>query len=136
MIWKDNVNWEKQTREAIGSITGEYPEQENQVMTSAWTLEKLGYENYEVGMEIPLVYSVNGNRFEKSFYLSGYYEDRSMLMNPGSEHFLVSEEFYNEMQQLSGDQELSTELGITLNNKIVSQKQIQNLERAFSLNED
>lgn len=136
MIWKDNVNWEKQTREAIGSITGEYPEQENQVMTSAWTLEKLGYENYEVGMEIPLVYSVNGNRFEKSFYLSGYYEDRSMLMNPGSEHFLVSEEFYNEMQQLSGDQELSTELGITLNHKIVSQKQIQNLERAFSLNED
>lgn len=136
MIWKDTVNWEKQTKEAIGNITGNYPEQENQVMTSDWTLEKLGYENYEVGMEIPLVYSINGNRYEKSFYLSGYYEDRSMLMNPGSEHFLVSEEFYNEIQKLSGDQELSTELGITLKNKIVSEKQIQNLERAFSLNEE
>ena len=136
MIWKDTVNWEKQTREAIGNITGNYPEQENQIMTSDWTLEKLGYKNYKVGMEIPLVYSVNGNRYEKSFYLSGYYEDRSMLMNPGSEHFLVSEEFYNEMQELSGDEELSTELGITLNNEIMSQKQIQDLERAFSLNEE
>ena len=59
MIWKDNVNWEKQTREAIGSITGEYPEQENQVMTSAWTLEKTGIRKImKWGWKIPLVYSV------------------------------------------------------------------------------
>lgn len=134
MYWKNTVNWEKQTQEAVENIIGSYPITENEIMLSEWTLNELGFENYQVGMEIPITYSIQKIKYEKIFYLSGYFKDYSALLNPGSEKFLVSEKFYTTVSEES--ESLSMELGITLKNKVISTAQMQNLEAKLMLDKN
>lgn len=134
MYWKDKTNWEKQTLEAVERMEGKYPEREDEILLSEWTLKELGIENYEIGMKIPVTYSIQKNEHTKDFSLSGYYKDYSALLNPGSEKILVSEKFYRTASKEMDTQ--SAELGITLNSKFISEKQMMNLEKEFNLEDN
>ena len=68
--WKENI------KPTISGQMGAYPEEENEVMVSRWSLESLGITEPEIGMEIPLSFTtLDGTAVEQNFVLSGYYED-------------------------------------------------------------
>ena len=54
ILWKDTVNWEKQTSQGIQNVVGKYPQDEDEIMMSEWMLQEMGITEYELGMEIPV----------------------------------------------------------------------------------
>lgn len=134
LLWKDTTNWEIQTKQGIENVVGKYPQNEDEIMMSEWLLKELGLQNYELGMEIPITYSVEKIPFEKTFHLSGYYKDYVSLLNPGSEAFLVSEKFYNDTRKIMTSP--SSEMNITMKSKFISENQIRSIEKELMLNKN
>lgn len=131
ILWKDTVNWEKQTSQGIQNVVGKYPQDEDEIMMSEWMLQEMGITEYELGMEIPVKYSIEKEPYEKIFRLSGYYTDYMALLNPGSEAFLVSKTFYNNALQTMASPTI--EMDITLDSRIISENQIKDIERELNL---
>lgn len=131
ILWKDTVNWEKQTSQGIQNVVGKYPQDEDEIMMSEWMLQEMGITEYELGMEIPVKYSIEKEPYEKIFRLSGYYTDYMALLNPGAEAFLVSKTFYNNALQTMASPTI--EMDITLDSRIISENQIKDIERELNL---
>ena len=80
LYWLDKICWEKQTVPALESTTGNYPENENEIMLGSNTLKAMGIQDPEIGMRIPVTYFTleegsDEKRLEKEFTLSGWYTD-------------------------------------------------------------
>lgn len=79
----DEIEWKRHILPTISDLEGSYPQEENEVMISKWSLEKLGVEKPEIGMTIPIVFQTpSGETDRKDFILTGYYED--YIYNPGT----------------------------------------------------
>lgn len=91
--------WEKQNEPLLHNIKGNYPKEENEIMTSKWVLNKLGVSSPTLGMAIELEYEGEQGIEKKDFLLSGIYED--YLSNEAMPYFvpigetqiMVSEKF-------------------------------------------
>lgn len=72
----DETEWENFIKPTVSDVVGSYPQQENEVMISRWTLEKLGIDEPKTGMTIPVKYKLlSGEEKQQEFTLSGYYTD-------------------------------------------------------------
>lgn len=72
----DETEWKENIKPTISGQEGNYPEKENEVMISEWSLKSLGITEPEIGMEIPLSFTtLDGTAVELNFVLSGYYKD-------------------------------------------------------------
>lgn len=70
------IEWRDHILPTLSKVEGEYPEAENEVMLSEWTLDKLEIDNPKIGMLITLNYTLtSGEIQQKEFVLSGYYKD-------------------------------------------------------------
>lgn len=77
----DQVEWERHILPTISGVEGSYPEKENEVMISEWSLEKLGVKEPEIGMAVTIEFqTLSGETDQQEFILSGYYED--YIYNP------------------------------------------------------
>lgn len=78
----DETEWESFIKPTVSDVVGSYPQQENEVMISRWTLEKLGIDDPQTGMTIPVKYRLlSGEEKRQNFILSGYYTD--FIYEPG-----------------------------------------------------
>ena len=78
----DETEWESFIKPTVSDVVGSYPQQENEVMISRWTLEKLGIDDPQIGMTIPVKYKLlSGEEKQQDFTLSGYYTD--FIYEPG-----------------------------------------------------
>jgi len=68
---------------------GNMPAAPNELATSTLVLDALGVP-YEIGVNVPLEFSVSGNKYNESFVLSGFCEGDPMLP---AQHIWLSEEY-------------------------------------------
>lgn len=73
----DQPQWEKMFCPTYTNIIGYYAEKENEIMLSRYLLDVLGIENAEVGMTIPLSFTVDGTTITEDFVLSCIYTEFS-----------------------------------------------------------
>ena len=76
----DETGFQEMLSPAYTQIVGSYPEQENDIMLSAKTLEYLGISEPQIGMELDLDFYWNDifrsdGTGEQAFHLSGYFTD-------------------------------------------------------------
>ena len=76
----DETGFQEILSPAYTQIVGSYPEQENDIMLSAKTLEYLGISEPQIGMELDLDFYWNDifrsdGTGEQAFHLSGYFTD-------------------------------------------------------------
>lgn len=76
--WMDGDAWEEMAVPAYTDIQGSYPEQEQEIMLSLRSLETLGIDRPEQGMQIDLKVIIGLFRTEtETFRLSGWFTDYS-----------------------------------------------------------
>lgn len=76
MTGYDDTEWEKNIIPTITNLNGSYPEKENEIMVSEWTLKKLGIDSPKIGMRIPVSFTtLPGDSYQQDFILSGFYTD-------------------------------------------------------------
>lgn len=76
--WMDGDAWEEMAVPAYTDIQGSYPEQEQEIMLSLRSLETLGIDRPEQGMQIDLKVIIGLFRTEtETFRLSGWFTDHS-----------------------------------------------------------
>ena len=74
MTGYDDTEWEKNIIPTITNRNGSYPEKENEIMVSEWTLKKLGIDSPQIGMRIPISFTtLSGDSYQQDFILSGFY---------------------------------------------------------------
>lgn len=79
----NQVEWKQHILPTISNMEGKYPENENEVMISEWSLKKLGVEKPEPGMTVTIVFQTpSGETHRQDFILTGYYKD--YIYNPGT----------------------------------------------------
>ncbi len=76
MTGYDDTEWEKNIIPTITNLNGSYPEKENEIMVSEWTLKKLGIDSPQIGVRIPISFTtLSGDSYQQDFILSGFYTD-------------------------------------------------------------
>lgn len=99
VIYVDSVQWEEINSPAFADITGSYPEAENEIMLSKWTLDHMGITSPELGMEIVLPYVAENDSAsverKEPFVLSGYFTNYYYANSGGDDYALVSEALAN-----------------------------------------
>lgn len=76
IVFLDETAYEKLIKPAYTDIKGNYPETDNEIMLSVNTLNQMGIEEPEIGMDIEILIEFqNGKKERKYFKLSGYYTD-------------------------------------------------------------
>ena len=76
MTGYDDTEWKKNIIPTITNLNGSYPEKENEIMVSEWTLKKLGIDSPQIGMRIPISFTtLSGDSYQQDFILSGFYTD-------------------------------------------------------------
>lgn len=95
LVWIDQEEWIKHRMPTIEGIVGKYPMEEDEVMLPTWVLEKMGIQNPEIGMSIPISYKLekNENFTKTKFKLSGYYTDYIVMRSNGVGYSYVSKKF-------------------------------------------
>lgn len=73
----DQTQWEKMFCPTYTNIVGHYPEKENEIMLSRYILDALNLDHAEIGMTIPLSFSVDDKTFTENFVLSCIYTEYS-----------------------------------------------------------
>lgn len=122
-----------------GEVKGSYPDQADEVMLPGWTLERMGIDKPEIGMEIVVKASsgqkdAQGKRLpeeEKKLTLSGYYDDKILSADlADAAAAFVSEDF-----SLSGSEELErgSTLAIWFTKASETDKNIELLAKDLSL---
>lgn len=94
----DETEWENFIKPTISDVVGSYPQQENEVMISHWTLEKLGIDDPQTGMTIPVKYKLlSGEERQQEFILSGYYTDfiYEAGVTPNSGNTLAANQYFS-----------------------------------------
>ena len=92
----DIAGFEEMIFPAFTNVTGNYPTKENEIMLSTKTLQYLGIENPEVGMEIELdfywndIFNTSGTG-RQTFLLSGYFTEYQNETSSASVAFLSEE---------------------------------------------
>ncbi|MBQ8623868.1 MAG: ABC transporter permease [Oscillospiraceae bacterium] len=99
LVYTDTTQWEDINTPAFSEITGNYPVAENEIMLSRWTLEHLGIENPQLGMNITLSYTAWTLPFSTErtdiFILSGYFTNYYYVNSGGADFALVSKALSN-----------------------------------------
>ncbi|KKO54792.1 ABC transporter permease [Paenibacillus sp. DMB20] len=99
LYWFDQTEWEQHRKPAMTDITGQYPQQEDEVMIATWLLERMGIKEPKLGTEIELTTIPDDNEGRKSeavtsrFKLSGYYTEYMNVRAANQGIILVSEAF-------------------------------------------
>ena len=132
LYWLDKICWEKQTVPALESTTGNYPENENEIMLGSNTLKAMGIQDPEIGMRIPVTYFTleegsDEKRLEKEFILSGWYTDYT-----GVTRGYVSKDFFEETGVKQTDFTQGS-LKISLKNPLYSEKGITKMQEEIVL---
>ena len=132
LYWLDKICWEKQTVPALESTTGNYPENENEIMLGRNTLKAMGIQKPEIGMRIPVTYFTleegsDEKRLEKEFILSGWYTDYT-----GVTRGYVSKDFFEETGVKQTDFTQGS-LKISLKNPLYSEKGITKMQEEIVL---
>ena len=132
LYWLDKICWEKQTVPALESTTGNYPENENEIMLGSNTLKAMGIQDPEIGMRIPVTYFTleegsDEKRLEKEFTLSGWYTDYTRATRG-----YVSKAFFEETGVKQTDFTQGS-LKISLKNPLYSEKDITKMQEEIVL---
>lgn len=130
LFWLDDTCWNKQTIPALDYYTGEYPQEENEIMLSKSALNSMGIKKPKVGMELSVVYqSLAGENqdTEKTFILSGWFLDYS-----GADKGYISEKFYQSTGVLQTDL-TQGELKISLTNPLYSENDIIEMQNQINI---
>lgn len=132
LYWLDKICWEKQTVPALESTTGNYPENENEIMLGSNTLKAMGIQDPEIGMRIPVTYFTleegsDEKRLEKEFILSGWYTDYT-----GVTRGYISKDFFEETGVKQTDFTQGS-LKISLKNPLYSEKDITKMQEEIVL---
>ncbi len=135
LYYLDDTCWQYQCIPALEFYEGTYPQKENEVMLSAYTLKHMGIEEPSIGMTLPLDYftlsgdsSDEDHPFSETFVLCGWYRDYT-----GRSQGYVSKAF----QEKSGVTQTDFTQGglkITLKNPLYSEKDIMDMQNALELN--
>ena len=80
----NQTQWETMFCPVYTNIVGDYPEKEHEIMVSRYILDALGIEHPEIGMTIPLSFTVDETTVTKDFILSCIYTEYSHS-RPGSD---------------------------------------------------
>lgn len=89
--YHDDMDWEKQIKQCISDIKGEYPTKDNQVMISRKALEFLDIKNPNIGQKIKVSWKIGEEVKELEFILSGYFTNYDFVQDTG--YLMVSKEF-------------------------------------------
>lgn len=130
--WLDDTCWTKQTIPALEEYTGTYPEKENEILLSQSALSDMGITNPQIGMELPISYSVlqedlADELMQTNFRLCGWFKDYS-----GRSCAYISNAFYKSTGVLQTDFTQGT-LNISLVNPLYSEKDIINMQKEINL---
>ena len=115
----DQTEWEKHILPTVSNVTGSYPQDENEIMLSEWTLEKLGIDQAEIGMAVPIRFTtLAGETMEQVFILTGYYKDYIYTpgSTPNSGNTMSANQFYfnqGSSQRAAGNMVVSEEFAET-----------------------
>lgn len=93
----DDSEWEQFIEPTVSDIRGSYPKQENEIMVSLWSLDKLGIRDHRVGMTISLEFRLlSGAEVKQDFVLSGYYKDYIYEpgITPNSGNTIAANQYY------------------------------------------
>lgn len=94
----DEIEWQQHILPTISDLRGEYPEDENEVMVSKWSLQKLGIQEPEIGMTIKIEFqTISGEVYQQDFVLCGYYEDYiyNQGITPNSGNTMAANLYYS-----------------------------------------
>lgn len=84
LTYYDQAEWDNHIRDTIKNLQGSLPRSENEIMLSEAALKLFDIETPEEGMELTLYIVENGKSYEKTFQLSGWFQDYvSMQRSPG-----------------------------------------------------
>ena len=94
----NSSEWEKHRTPVLENINGSYPSGANEIMVPLWVLEKWNITNPYIGMELPFTYQ-NSSMIEsqKTFHLSGWFDEYDYIGDGNIAYLLVSEAFCNEV---------------------------------------
>lgn len=67
--------WNNHIKPTISNFEGKLPEKEDEIAISRWTLDKLGYDQAQIGDELQLTLNTNDNISEKKLTISGIFTD-------------------------------------------------------------
>lgn len=132
LYWLDETCWKNQTITAMESYEGKYPESENEIMFSKYTLKAMGIQHPKIGMKISVTYftlqeNSDETLLEKEFILCGWYTDYS-----GNQRGYVSEEFWKTTGVKQTDFTQGS-LKITLKNPLYSEKDITMIQNQINM---
>ncbi|SHK69207.1 ABC transporter permease [Hespellia stercorisuis] len=74
IIWSDETYWNKMKPEAVAWVRGNYPQKENEIMVTKAALKDCGYEELEIGDELPLTCRNHRGTYTKTFTITGMWE--------------------------------------------------------------
>lgn len=123
LIYYDDVFWEEQKSHAVETVTGTYPEKDNELMVTKEALKDCGKANLTVGDSFSLTYCDNNGSHTKDFTISGIWQGFGE-----KKVFFVSETFYEESgYQLSGN----ASLYVKFKNNFITPKAITDWENSM-----
>ena len=94
----NSSEWEKHRTPVLENINGSYPNGANEIMVPLWVLEKWNITNPYIGMELPFTYQNNSMiESQKTFRLSGWFDEYDYIGDGNIAYLLVSEAFCNEV---------------------------------------
>ena len=135
LYWLDETCWERQTIPALEGYEGKYPQDENEIMLSKYTLKAMGIPKPEIGMKLPVTYftleeSSDEELLKKEFTLCGWYTDYS-----GSHRGYVSKDFFGKTGVKQTDFTQGA-LKITLKNPLYSEKDITAMQNEINMDQN
>ncbi len=90
----DQEEWVKHRLPVLENVVGGYPVKEEDIMLPLWYLKKAGIKEPRLGTEFAFEYSIEGERQQKVFRLSGYFDEYDNVVKDGSVVYaLVSDSF-------------------------------------------
>lgn len=121
----DKSQWEKMFCPTYTNIIGGYPEKENEIMMSRYILSALEIENPEIGMSIPLSFTVDGKKATADFILCCIYTEYSHSRPGGDINIYCSKAFAENCSALNTD-------NLTVNIIFKDTDVIENIEKLKS----
>lgn len=127
LAWTDRTGWEQQFKPALAYVEGDYPQKEGELLLSVKALKKMGIDEPQVGMVLPLTYATDQELVQRTFTLSGYYNDYSNR-NRG----FVSEQFFTKTKAAVTDLDKSRLL-LTFHNPLINEADVKKMEAQAGL---
>lgn len=105
MAYVDQTQWEEMFCPTFTNIVGNYPIRENEIILSRYILDKLGYDNPEIGMHIPISYIIEGEKkvITDSFVLTGIYTGYTQIKDNSNVTIYCSSAFAEKNHRLKNE---------------------------------